>query len=406
MKCPNCQNDIYDDSKYCPYCGQSLQEKCPKCGYVVSSDDRFCSQCGYGLKTSEKIEGYYVPINDEKEKLNKAFDEIFEEQVYEAPKDKVRWKPIGIGLLVLALLFGISYVYLSSLSNNDTNINQPSYPGVSVNNSYTTYVGNTHLEGKAVIDGDTIYMTNNDGYLVSMDKDFNNIKVLLEEAVSYITVYKDKLYFADSQNYLSMMDKDGKNKEVLVQKAVYYVLLKDDKLYYQLDPDNESLYVMDLVTKETTKLNNCRSYNPNISEDSIYYSSTDGIYVMGLDGSDDKRIVAGEVYNVLYEDNKLYYIKDNLLMMYDLKNDSINTVMNMLVASFNKSGNTIVAYTSRGLVSYDIATKETKVLYTGNMDNFFIIGDTVLVSYNDNWQVIDSEGRVYSLFDDDSGEFI
>ena len=66
----------------------------------------------------------------------------------------------------------------------------------------------------------------------------------------------------------------------------------------------------------------------------------------------------------------------------------------------------IVAYTSRGLVSYDITTKQSKVLYTGNMDNFYIIGDAVLVSYNDNWQVIDSEGRVYSLFDDDSGEFI
>lgn len=411
MKCPNCHHDIYEDSKYCPYCGQSLQERCPKCNHVVSSNDRFCSQCGYTLKTNEKIEGYYVPIHDEKEKLNKAYEEIFEESVYNDVEDeeiysKVKWKPIIIGLLVLALLTGVSFAYLGSLSGNDTNVNQPSNPGVSVNNSYTTYVGNANLEGKVLIDGDTIYMTNNDGYLVSMDKEFNNSKVLLEEAVSYITVYKDKLYFADSHNYLSMMDKDGKNKEILVQKAVYYVLLKDDKLYYQLDPDKESLYVMDLNTKEATKLNDCRSYNPNVSEDSIYYSSTDGIYVMGLDGSDDKRIIAGEVYNVLYEDNKLYYIKDNLLMMYDLKNDSTNTVMNMLVARFNKSGNMIVAYTSRGLVRYDITTKESKVLYTDNMDNFYIIGDTVLVSYNDNWQVIDSEGRVYSLFDDDSGEFI
>lgn len=411
MKCPNCQNDIYDEAKYCPYCGHSIEEHCPKCGSIISLNDKFCSQCGYSLKSNEKIEGYYVPIDHQKEDLNEAYHNIFEENQYndyhDVKKEKIRWKPIIIGLTVLALLTGASLFYLGTLSKDNNQVIQPDNPTVNNDNSYATYIGNANLEGKAVLDDDIIYMSNNDGYLVSFDKEFKESNVLLEEAVSYITPYKDKIYFADSQNYLSVIDKDGKNKEVIIQKAVYYLLLKDNKLYYQLDPDNESLYVMDLNTREMIKLNDCRSYCPNVSQDSIYYTSTDGIYVMGLDGSDDKRIVAGEVYTLLYEDNKLYYVQnDYTLTIYDLKNGSTETISNMLVSKFNKNGDTLIAITSRGLVKYDLNTKKSKTLYTGNIDGFQMIGDAVLVEYNNTWQLIDSNGNQYSLFEENNGEFI
>lgn len=424
MQCPKCHHEVYNDAKYCPYCGSSLLNQCSRCGHHVHENDRFCSNCGLELnsnvKKEEKIEGYYVPLGQEDKVVVEDYqpsetyeDIISQENVYESvevepEREKVRWKPIIIGFVILVLLTVTSFVYL--MGNSDTNKdntvdNLPTNPSVTSDNSYVTYNGNVNLQGLAVLDGDVVYMTNDDGYLVSFDKDFKESKILLEEVVSYITPYNDKIYFADENNYLSVVNKDGSQKEVIIQKAVYYILLKGDCLYYQLDPDSESLYVLDLKTNESKKLNDCRSYCPNVTDDSIYYTSTDGIYVMGLDGSDDQRLIAGEIYTLLYEDSKLYYVQNNTLMIYDIKTKETKTITNMLVSSFNKSGDMIYAYTSKGLISYDLNTNKTKTLYASSLDSFQVIGDVVLVCSNDNWSIIDSQGNTYSLFEDE-GEFV
>lgn len=428
MKCPKCQKEVYDDAKFCPHCGISLDSQCPRCGYTVSTSDRFCANCGQELKkpkVDDNIGGYYVPIHQQKEEYvqpdyssmsdnDMKEDYINQDNTYyevDKKKDKVKWKSIIIALVVVLLLFAGSFIYLmDNKDNTNTNNTQQQIekntPDVTIANNYSTYVGNVNLEGKAIIDDDTIYMTNDKGYLVSFDKKFEESRVLLEESVSYITVYNDKIYFADANNYLSVVDKDGKNKEILLSQAVYYLVLKDDSLYYQLDPDGESLYVMDLKTRKSTKLNNCRTYSPNISDDAIYYSSGDGIYKMNKDGNEDTRIIEGKVYNLLYEDNKLYYISDYTLTIYNLETKETETISNLRMSMYNKSGKTIYAFTTSGLVSYDIESKETKVIYAGNVDSFQIIGNVVLMQYNDNWTVIDSQGNQFSLFEEESGDFI
>ena len=50
--------------------------------------------------------------------------------------------------------------------------------------------------------------------------------------------------------------------------------------------------------------------------------------------------------------------------------------------------------------------RQSKTLYTGNIDGFQMIGDAVLVEYNNTWQLIDSNGNQYSLFEENNGEFI
>ena len=51
MKCPNCQTELPDNSKFCGVCGQSLiaERKCPQCGQVNPKDFKFCLQCGVAL---------------------------------------------------------------------------------------------------------------------------------------------------------------------------------------------------------------------------------------------------------------------------------------------------------------------------------------------------------------------
>ena len=51
MKCPNCQTELPDNSKFCGVCGQSLvtERKCPQCGHINPQDYNFCLQCGQPL---------------------------------------------------------------------------------------------------------------------------------------------------------------------------------------------------------------------------------------------------------------------------------------------------------------------------------------------------------------------
>jgi predicted nucleic acid-binding Zn ribbon protein len=45
MKCPACQKTILDDSRFCSYCGDSLQH-CMPCNRPYPSDAQFCGICG------------------------------------------------------------------------------------------------------------------------------------------------------------------------------------------------------------------------------------------------------------------------------------------------------------------------------------------------------------------------
>jgi rRNA maturation endonuclease Nob1 len=47
-KCPDCNNDIPSDARFCPLCGhqQLLLVRCVHCGKNLTPKARFCSQCG------------------------------------------------------------------------------------------------------------------------------------------------------------------------------------------------------------------------------------------------------------------------------------------------------------------------------------------------------------------------
>lgn len=61
LKCPNCNNDIDINQKYCGVCGYLLNQPnqenttiCPKCGNAVGINDSFCQKCGHNLKQINK----------------------------------------------------------------------------------------------------------------------------------------------------------------------------------------------------------------------------------------------------------------------------------------------------------------------------------------------------------------
>ena len=47
MQCPKCNATVAGSPKFCPECGQNLQQaNCPKCNAAVAPGAKFCPECG------------------------------------------------------------------------------------------------------------------------------------------------------------------------------------------------------------------------------------------------------------------------------------------------------------------------------------------------------------------------
>jgi len=55
MKCPNCQHDNPEDSKFCLECGQKVELKCSECGKTLPIGAKFCNECGHDLRKPKAL---------------------------------------------------------------------------------------------------------------------------------------------------------------------------------------------------------------------------------------------------------------------------------------------------------------------------------------------------------------
>ena len=163
MICPNCQNEVSNDMNYCPYCGHPL------------------------YKSQEQNDGYYEPLffdeeTVEKETKTSSFKDI-------PVNKKVNKLLILVSVIVLAVLTVVSYEYvyhgptLNYTSFHDTSSDTlPQQPmTISGKTGFSSLVGNINQNGEAYFDGETLYMCNDQGYLVSMDQNLNNRQTLVTE---------------------------------------------------------------------------------------------------------------------------------------------------------------------------------------------------------------------------------
>ena len=49
MKCPQCQFENPDGSKFCLECGSRFEIPCPECGNPLPPTAKFCNECGHSL---------------------------------------------------------------------------------------------------------------------------------------------------------------------------------------------------------------------------------------------------------------------------------------------------------------------------------------------------------------------
>lgn len=128
------------------------------------------------------------------------------------------------------------------------------------------------------------YLTEHEGYIygilnwdkiVKIKAGESKAETIYEGACDYLQIKDGKIYFTDEKYRLCNMDLSGGNVETVIDQAdMYYTyVLSNDMVVYQNDPDNESLHIYDLKTKEDVKLNDVASYGPIIHGDYLYYTS-------------------------------------------------------------------------------------------------------------------------------------
>ncbi|MEG0275922.1 MAG: DUF5050 domain-containing protein [Coprobacillus sp.] len=444
MYCQKCKREIDDDSLFCVHCGQEVK-RCSHCHNVVGENDQYCSHCGNNLSiettptynsyqpmnnnrapTQEQIGGYYQPLKDV------SFEETGEETVQfeDIPQSKkVNRKVIGISCIVILALTVIGYFYLQD-GNNPQFKETPHTSNEVIQNEMTiqsttsaaSHVGNINISGTAVFDGKMLYACDENGYIVKMDSKLENRVTLVKQKSSCLNVVNDIIYYTNEKNNLCSITTDGKDQKLILNKNVFYLSIQGDKAYYQLDEgegDGEYICVYDLKTNKETKLNDKASYNLNVIGDKIYYSSTDGIYCMNTDGKAEEKLVSGKVINVIVQDNKVYYMRDDrkTIGYFDLTTKKIEDLITKDVAIFLNVTDQYIFYLNNDFMvtRYDLKSKEIKTIYNSSASGLQVIGDKVIIdTVGKNYEnkkgykvIMDFDGNVQQrLFAENDGTFI
>lgn len=428
MNCPRCQTEINDDVNYCSHCGMKI-ERCPVCHQPTIHGARYCTYCGAPLNQTyheEKMEGYYQPLSKEQQYVyedkfsNESQQIVFQDIEVD---NKVNKKVIILSVLALIIVTAISYIYLyhgpdlKDLIVSDEVQPLPQQEDIKIgsSNTYATQIGNTNMGGHVFQTENHVYICDENGYLIKMDNELKNQETLANEECEYLNVVDDKIYFTNKNHYLCSMTTEGQDLEVLIDKKIYYVVVKGDKIYYQLDEDQESIYVYDMKTNKETKLNDRHSYCLNILDDCLYYSSEDGIYSMDLDGKNDQQLVKGKIYNLIYQDQMLYYLVENgEIVSYDIQSKETEALIENSVGLLNITDNYIFYLdSSQQLVRFEIKKQESKRIYNGSVKNTFVLGDKLIVvtkgnGYTESYMLImDFNGdQQQRLFVKNDGSFV
>ena len=413
MNCPRCKHEIHEEDQFCSNCGLKLQ-RCSHCHHALMENAQFCTHCGMSVKEEKEdyVGGYYQPIQEN-------------EFVKEEPKDQGDFKNISvnkkvnkpliiISVVVIIIATVLSYQYLSNskpVQSPDTLVYQSFQ--VEGEMSPTAVIGNINQEGHVGMHKDTLYIVNNKGQLMSMNRQIGNQKVIINDVVSYVNIVGETIYYTNKDHHICSSDLNGQNQKVILDKEAYYMTVKDQKIYYQLDKDNESIYVYDLSTHQNQKLNKRRSYNLNIIGEKIYYTSEDGIYSIGIDGKGDEKLVGGNPTQLIYQNEKLYFTAESAqVQCFDLKTKQITNVVDGVSMLANMTEDYLFYYTRKGIHRYDLKTKETRLIYNESLTYCEVIGDKLVLTFNDSYQqparvIMDFDGKnPQRLFVEQEGDFV
>lgn len=123
MKCNHCEKEIQEGSKFCPYCGQKVEQviKCPNCGNSIRPGDTFCMSCGYKVDTSEiEAQKQESVSNIHQTSTKEVSNNASTPRKTEEGRSKT---PMYVGLITCAAIVLAGLLYY--LRSTGTNANKP-----------------------------------------------------------------------------------------------------------------------------------------------------------------------------------------------------------------------------------------------------------------------------------------
>ncbi len=405
MKCPNCNNELLDEALYCAQCGTKI-ERCKQCGQVLQVGAHYCSYCGTPVNNIKpayepingshynRLGGYYKPLSNDYEQDNVVSEETVDFNEIKADK-KTNKLVIVLSVIALIVSTALAGLYLSKTSGinpfipSDNGIINTKPLKVSGDNASYTTVGNINQGGHATLYKDRLYVCDDEGRLVSMSTSFDDRKTLTDQKVEYVSIVDDIIYYVNQDMKICSIDINGNNQAIVVNKKAYYMNIVDYKIYYQSDEEGERLHVFDLKTLEDKELNQRVTYNINVSDDKIYYTSTDGIYCISVNGKGEEKLSGDNGYSMILRDNKLYYSTSSYeTKVLDLNTKTSEKLVDERSSFLNMTSDYIFYYSANGVKKYDIKTKQSEVIYKGNIEFLEVVGNILVITDHDGHRIV------------------
>lgn len=315
MKCVHCNSELLLNSKFCNFCGSSIEsdtsfEPIEVSHKVLTSDDEnieFNAIKPESIIYSSKIE-----------------EEIIEEDgVIYLAQHKTFDSPLiwGTTLMMLALCVLLTIFPIWYRAGDLTLVVVP-YVGDSFQEQK-----NVHNDGYAFLHRDEIYLSYEDG-IYRYDTDFENETLIIDEFGAYIYVTDDYLYYCNSSNDYYKYSFETKEKTHLISDA-YYVQNLGDSIYYQNDADGEKIYCYDVVSGDSVKISNEASFNITINKEDgyIYYiNDADGLCQIEISTS-IRLLLANDVRDYYFNGELIYFVTGDNLCTLDVLDKDINVVL-------------------------------------------------------------------------------
>lgn len=305
-KCPFCNSQIADDSRFCSECGKEIMQTnvCPHCGASVGASDAFCQNCGKSLNENPSSE----PIIYEEEQPKSGFK---------------KYLPYILGAIVLLAIIG----YFSSKDSKSSDDLQPQTivadsdkteeaPKVESDAVISDYDERTIYQGEYVFDAvltDAALEKTKSTFIIKIDG--NKVSVPMDEG-KYMTGYIynddlgiDVLYdYGDDLHFVSMSIKpnDKEGKEWVGEYA--FTGMRFDAVLKLKECKRKGEAIK--VTKEREADNDNETIAVDNSDNNSYTSSSS-------DTSSSSRTFYSEQIVIGYLANQSFCASDGLTMRVD-----------------------------------------------------------------------------------------
>jgi class 3 adenylate cyclase len=97
MKCPQCQFENREGTKFCKECGAKLDLTCPQCGNILPPDSGFCDECGFQLIPSSEAAPKALSFDEKLSKIQKYLPRGLTEKIL-SQRDRIEGerKPVTV----------------------------------------------------------------------------------------------------------------------------------------------------------------------------------------------------------------------------------------------------------------------------------------------------------------------